>query len=242
MADQSEKASSAAPAPSTASANEGQTSWWRTIPGMLTAAAGLITALTGLVIALDKIGIFEDAAPTAAVANTPDPTKNEGSPETPSSPPESPTASNLPAAPSEDAQAEPPAKDGEAPARSPTLVATMTDGTSMNFQTDSWTHRGMSTLDLDNGLSISLNTIRAIDFADYTGGDKVAITITMNSGQIVKGRIEAGASYLYFEGANDVGKLTMRTDKLRRIGPPPRIRPDLIKVKVDRAQLVPAKQ
>jgi hypothetical protein len=27
-------------------------SWWRTVPGMLTAAAGTITAVTGLIVAL----------------------------------------------------------------------------------------------------------------------------------------------------------------------------------------------
>ncbi len=33
--------------------------WWRTVPGMLTAAAGIITAVTGLIVALHQAGIFD---------------------------------------------------------------------------------------------------------------------------------------------------------------------------------------
>jgi hypothetical protein len=33
--------------------------WWRTIPGMLTAAAGIITAVTGLIVALHQAGVFD---------------------------------------------------------------------------------------------------------------------------------------------------------------------------------------
>ena len=35
-------------------------SWWRSIPGVLTAVAGFITAVTGLVLALHQIGIFDE--------------------------------------------------------------------------------------------------------------------------------------------------------------------------------------
>lgn len=33
-------------------------SWWRTIPGVLTAIAGIITAITGLIVALNQTGMF----------------------------------------------------------------------------------------------------------------------------------------------------------------------------------------
>ena len=33
--------------------------WWRTVPGMLTAAAGIITAVTGLIVALHQAGVFD---------------------------------------------------------------------------------------------------------------------------------------------------------------------------------------
>ena len=46
-----------------------KTSWWGTVPGMLTAAAGVITAVTGLLIALDQIGFFRaDPEPVSATA------------------------------------------------------------------------------------------------------------------------------------------------------------------------------
>jgi hypothetical protein len=34
-------------------------SFWRTIPGLLTAVAGLVTAVTGLLLALPKVGLLE---------------------------------------------------------------------------------------------------------------------------------------------------------------------------------------
>jgi hypothetical protein len=36
-----------------------QGSFWRTIPGVLTAIAGVITAVTGLLVALPKVGLLE---------------------------------------------------------------------------------------------------------------------------------------------------------------------------------------
>ncbi len=33
--------------------------WWRTVPGMLTAAAGIITAVAGLIVALHQAGVFD---------------------------------------------------------------------------------------------------------------------------------------------------------------------------------------
>jgi hypothetical protein len=36
-------------------------SFWKTIPGMLAAAAGFISAATGLVVALNQAGVFSRA-------------------------------------------------------------------------------------------------------------------------------------------------------------------------------------
>lgn len=46
-------------------------SWWRTLPGMLTAAAGLISAVTGLVVAVEKAWPTHSAAAPATVASPP---------------------------------------------------------------------------------------------------------------------------------------------------------------------------
>ena len=45
-----------------------QASFWRTIPGLLTAIAGVVTAVTGLLLALPKVGLLEREAPTANVS------------------------------------------------------------------------------------------------------------------------------------------------------------------------------
>src|SRR5216683_4094668 len=42
---------------SLASANA-RVSWWRTLPGIVTAVAGAITAVTGLIIALNQAGLM----------------------------------------------------------------------------------------------------------------------------------------------------------------------------------------
>ena len=52
-------------------------SFWKTIPGMLTAAAGFITAATGLVIALNQTGVFGARTPAGTEAT---PAATEGKP------------------------------------------------------------------------------------------------------------------------------------------------------------------
>src|SRR5690606_13910698 len=42
------------------------TSWWHTLPGMLTAVAGVITAIAGLVIALNQAGVIGGGASAPA--------------------------------------------------------------------------------------------------------------------------------------------------------------------------------
>ena len=39
-----------------------RTSWWQTVPGMLTAAAGLITAITGLLLAVHQMGFLQHSS------------------------------------------------------------------------------------------------------------------------------------------------------------------------------------
>ena len=47
------------------------TSWWRTLPGMLTATAGLVSAITGLVVAVQQLRPAHSGTPTATVAAQP---------------------------------------------------------------------------------------------------------------------------------------------------------------------------
>ena len=54
--------------PETEDATSGGGSWWRTLPGMFTAAAGLITAVTGLVVAVEQLRPSHSASPPAVAA------------------------------------------------------------------------------------------------------------------------------------------------------------------------------
>jgi hypothetical protein len=38
---------------------QGSGSWWKTLPGILTATAGIITAVTGLIVALNQVGVLD---------------------------------------------------------------------------------------------------------------------------------------------------------------------------------------
>ena len=44
-----------------------QASFWRTIPGLLTAIAGVVTAVTGLLIALPQVGLLRRDSPPANI-------------------------------------------------------------------------------------------------------------------------------------------------------------------------------
>jgi hypothetical protein len=48
-----------------------QASFWRTLPGLLTAIAGVVTAVTGLLVALPRIGLLEREAPPANIREAP---------------------------------------------------------------------------------------------------------------------------------------------------------------------------
>jgi len=52
-------------------------SWWRTIPGVLTAAAGMITAMTGLIVALHQTGILEKNNKTTPSTDVSQPSTTE---------------------------------------------------------------------------------------------------------------------------------------------------------------------
>jgi len=46
--------------------NKNQSSWWTTLPGMLTALAAIVTAVTGLLLGLNQIDLFKESAPDSA--------------------------------------------------------------------------------------------------------------------------------------------------------------------------------
>jgi hypothetical protein len=57
-------------------ADEQQHSWWKSLPGILTAATGFIAALSGLVAGLNQLGVFRREPPAQQVVVTPAPPDN----------------------------------------------------------------------------------------------------------------------------------------------------------------------
>lgn len=72
-------------------------SWWKTLPGLLTAAAAIITAVTGLIVALHQTGIFDHTSqPPAQIRTQPtetNPVTQTGDPARTSSQSTTPTTS-----------------------------------------------------------------------------------------------------------------------------------------------------
>jgi hypothetical protein len=65
-------------------ADEEKPSWWKSVPGLLTAATGFVAALSGLVAGLNQVGVFRREAPAPQVVAT--------APAPPASAPDAPTA------------------------------------------------------------------------------------------------------------------------------------------------------
>ena len=51
-------------------ADEPKPSWWKSVPGTLTAATGFIAALSGLVAGINQLGVFRRESPAAQVVGT----------------------------------------------------------------------------------------------------------------------------------------------------------------------------
>jgi hypothetical protein len=67
------------------------TSWWRTLPGVVTAVAGLLTALGGLLVTLNQVGLLNHdhgpaAPPSAAAEEVVQPSSAPGSQAAPQAP------------------------------------------------------------------------------------------------------------------------------------------------------------
>jgi hypothetical protein len=68
-------------------ADEQQHSWWKSLPGILTAATGFIAALSGLVAGLNQLGVFRREPPAQQVVVTPAPPDSVPRPPAPATAP-----------------------------------------------------------------------------------------------------------------------------------------------------------
>ena len=116
-------------------ADEPKPSWWKSVPGTLTAATGFIAALSGLVAGINQLGVFRRESPAAQVVGTaaaPSPAPSEITPTRPTAPATNgagsstaptptPVAPGPAAAPSTSASPRPasPSKPAPAPAERP---------------------------------------------------------------------------------------------------------------------------
>lgn len=76
-----------------------RTSWWQTLPGILTAAAATITAMTGLLVALDQVGLLGGPRPAQPENAAPKPSLSAAAPAPPSARPEISARETTPSAP-----------------------------------------------------------------------------------------------------------------------------------------------
>jgi hypothetical protein len=96
-------------------ADEPKQPWYKSIPGILTAATGLIAALSGLVAGLNQLGAFKREPPAAVVGMTPAPADNTAQDSLASSTPRAKDSSTVGPTATPTAPLRPPAPGAAAP-------------------------------------------------------------------------------------------------------------------------------
>jgi hypothetical protein len=98
-------------------ADEPKQPWYKSIPGILTAATGLVAALSGLVAGLNQLGAFRREPPAAVEGMTPTPADNTAQDSARSGTPAAKDSSELRATAPPAAARRPPAPSASPPAR-----------------------------------------------------------------------------------------------------------------------------
>jgi hypothetical protein len=183
-------------------------SWWRTFPGMLTAAAGTITALTGLIVALQQSGLIGGGD------RPPQPAKTEARPDASAPSPTSLQSSPAPGGTVVAASA--PAKPNAAPRpwSESDVVITSIDGVATVVNAESLGNciSTSKELTLSSGQSITFEKMRAFEFTRDTV--KPTLTITLLNGKSVQGSMSMGCEIV---GNNDLGRFNLPYEKVKRV-------------------------
>jgi hypothetical protein len=156
-------------------------SWWRTVPGILTAAAGTITAVTGLIVALQQSGLLGGGDKPPPPSNVESRADMSATAATPSQAPPTPTATVATAsAPAKPSSAPLPWSESEA-------VITSLDGTATVVNAESLGNciSTSKELTLASGQSIGFEKMRAFEFT--RDAVKPTLVITLLSGKTVQG-------------------------------------------------------
>jgi len=185
-------------------------SWWRTVPGVLTATATIITALTGLLIALHQSGLIgggdKASPPRPPVEARSDPTaRPEPSPPTTSPEPAGKaTEGSSTAAPNE------PSVEPWSEARA---VIVGSEG-SVTVRAESLGNciESAKDLTLNNGQSIPFEKMRSFEFVRE--GAKSTLVVTLLDGETVKGSMSMGCDLV---GRNELGRVSVLFEKVKRV-------------------------
>ncbi|AOX99665.1 hypothetical protein [Jeongeupia sp. USM3] len=175
-------------------------SWWQTLPGVLTALAAAVTAITGLVALLFQYGVLGGKAPPGAppsgVAATPSP--NQGA-----------TASAALPAP--------------ATARAwsdATAVVLHRDGTLTRFRAGSFSNciSVAHDIPLDSGQSVPFERMAGFDVLhadDHASPNaKARLKIELVDGTVLSGTADANCDLF---GYNEVGRFSTYYDRIRSV-------------------------
>jgi hypothetical protein len=177
-------------------------SWWRTFPGILTAAAGTITAVTGLIVALQQSGLLGSGD------KSPQQSKNESRADvSATAPTPAPSATVVEVSAAKPAAAPRPWSESEA-------VITSIDGvaTSVNAESLGNCISTSKELTLSSGQSIAFEKIRAFEFT--RDNIKPTLVISLLNGKTVQGSMNIGCEIV---GNNDLGRFNLPYEKVKRV-------------------------
>lgn len=188
------------------------TSWWQTLPGVLTALAGVITAVSGLVALLYQNGVLGhkadagDAVAAQASAGASVSTSPATSAHTP--PKALPEASA------------PPAPPAQKPWSEATAVVLGRDGSQTRLRAESFSNciSVGHDLTLTSGQTVLFERMASFEVQradDHTSPNpKAHLLITLLDGTALPGTVEANCDLF---GYNDLGRFTTYFDQIRMV-------------------------
>jgi hypothetical protein len=168
------------------------TSWWQTLPGILTAAGAIITAVTGLVIALNQAGLFKrpiEAAPDSGTTTQAVATRGRATD------------------PVEGSKAALPVAPGEKQWIDMKAVVTMKDGPVLELDAPTLSNciSVNQTIEV-NGLSYPFSSMKSLEVlganAPYAPNAMATLRITLRDGKVVEGKTAANCALFGYSGEN----------------------------------------
>jgi hypothetical protein len=200
-------------------------SWWQTLPGVLTALTATITAISGLVALLFQNGVIGHKA-EAKADSPPIPHVASTAPVAPTEASSRPTGSTGSASPPSIAPnntaitTAAPAKATPRPWADAEAVLLKRDGSTVRVRASSFSNciSVNHEISLDNGQSIAFEKMAGFDVIqadDHTNANaKARLKLLLANGSEVSGTVEANCDLF---GTNDIGRVTTYYDQLRGV-------------------------